>query len=269
MTQGVVFFAFNSGPIDYVRIAQWNAANVRRHLNLPVTLITDTHVDDPIFDQVILVENVEADRRIFFDQDKLVPWRNRGRCSAYELSPYDTTLLLDVDYVVASTKLLYLLGDSRDFVCHQRAEDVTQFTDSNIETFGEHRMPMSWATVVKFNRSYIAEQVFDIMAMVQNNYAHYADLYRFRHAPFRNDYALSIALALVNGHSVDPVFDMARPLLNVNPAHEVRQLDTDYYEIKYTKMVNQELKPFKITVYKQDIHVMGKSFLESLIEANQ
>lgn len=267
MTQGVVFFAFNSGPIDYVRIASWNAANVHRHLNLPVTLITDTPVDDPVFDQVILVDNTQADQRIFFDQDRLVPWRNRGRCAAYELSPYDTTLLLDVDYVVASTKLVHILKDSRDFVCHQRALEITQPTDT-AETFGQHRMPMSWATVIKFDRSYLAEQIFDIMAMVQNNYPHYANLYKFRHAPFRNDYALSIALALVNGHCIDPVFDSPWPLLNVNPAHEVQQLDEDYYEIKYIKTVNQENKPFKIAVYKQDIHVMGKSFLENLIEAN-
>lgn len=267
MTQGVVFFAFNSGPIDYVRIARWNAVNVQRHLNLPVTLITDAPVSDPIFDQVILVDNAQADQRIFFDQDQLVPWRNRGRCTAYELSPYNTTLLLDVDYVVASNNLLHLFSDPRDFVCHQRVHDVTQFTDS-IETFGQHRMPMSWATVVKFTRSTVAEQVFDIMSMVQNNYSHYADLYKFRHAPFRNDYALSIALALVNGHSVDPVFDIPWRMFNVNPAHEVRQLDNDYYEIKYTKTVNQEVKPFRITVYKQDIHVMGKSFLENLIDTN-
>jgi len=267
MTQGVVFFAFNSGPIDYVRIAQWNAANVHRHLNLPVTLITDTPVADPVFDQVILVDNTQTDQRIFFDQDHLVAWRNRGRCAAYEISPYDTTLLLDVDYVVASSKLLNLLEDSRDFVCHQRAIELTQPTDS-VETFGQHRMPMSWATVVKFNRSIVAEQIFDIMAMVQNNYPHYADLYKFRHAPFRNDYALSIALALVNRHSVDPVFDSPWPLLNVNPGHEVRRLDEDYYEIKYTKMVNNENKLFRITVYKQDLHVMGKSFLEKLIDAN-
>lgn len=267
MTQGVVFFAFNSGPIDYVRIAQWNAQNIQRHLNLPVTLITDNPVTTSVFDQVILVNNTQADQRIFFDQDQLVPWRNRGRCAAYDLSPYDTTLLLDVDYIVASAKLTCLLNDPRDVVCHQRAMELTQTTDV-VETFGEHRMPMSWATVIKFNRSYIAEQIFDVMAMVQNNYSHYADLYKFRHAPFRNDYALSIALALVNGHSIDPVFDCPWPLLNVNPAQEVRRLDEDYYEIKYTKMVGQENKTARIAVYKQDLHVMGKSFLENLIDAN-
>lgn len=269
MTQGVVFFAFNSGPIDYVRIAEWNAQNVQRHLNLPVTLITDNPVNSSVFDQVVLINNTDADQRIFFDQDTLVPWRNRGRCAAYELSPYDTTLLLDVDYVVASAKLTYLLSDPRDFVCHRRAFDITKPTTDAIETFGQHRMPMSWATVIKFNRSTIAEQIFDIMAMVQNNYQHYADLYKFRHAPFRNDYALSIALALVNGHSVDPIFDSPWPLLNVNPAHEVQQLDEDYYEIKYTKMIGQEHKTARIAVYKQDLHVMGKSFLENLIATNQ
>ena len=269
MTRGVVFFAFNSGPIDYIRIAEWNARNVQRHLDLPVTLITDNPVTSDIFDQIILVDDVQADQRIFFDQDTLVPWRNRGRCAVYDLSPYDTTLLLDVDYVVASDRLSTMFEDPREFICHQSSLDLTHPVYVPTETFGEHCMHMSWATVIKFTRSQVAEFIFDIMAMVQNNYSHYADLYKFRHAPFRNDYALSIALALVNGHSINRVFDCAWPLINVNPAHQVRQLNQDCYEITYTRMVDQKIKPFKIFVSGQDIHVMGKSHLESLIATNQ
>jgi hypothetical protein len=32
-------------------------------------------------------------------------WNNKGRYNAYELSPYDETIILDVDYVLNSNKL--------------------------------------------------------------------------------------------------------------------------------------------------------------------
>ena len=41
LTQGVVIFAFNNEATDYIAMAAWSAKNIRRHLELPVALITD------------------------------------------------------------------------------------------------------------------------------------------------------------------------------------------------------------------------------------
>ena len=41
LSQGVVIFAFNNEQTDYIAMAAWSAKNIRRHLNLPVALVTD------------------------------------------------------------------------------------------------------------------------------------------------------------------------------------------------------------------------------------
>ena len=41
LTQGVVIFAFNNEATDYIAMAAWSAKNIRRHLNLPVAVVTD------------------------------------------------------------------------------------------------------------------------------------------------------------------------------------------------------------------------------------
>ena len=70
-------------------------------------------------------------------------------------------LLLDVDYVVASDRLSTMFEDPREFICHQSALDLTHPVYVPTETFGEHCMHMSWATVIKFTRSKVAEFIFD------------------------------------------------------------------------------------------------------------
>ena len=41
MTRGVLIFAQNNSDIDYVQIAIFSAKQVKTHLNVPVTLVTE------------------------------------------------------------------------------------------------------------------------------------------------------------------------------------------------------------------------------------
>lgn len=265
MSTGVVFFAHNTESIDYVRIAEWNAKNVQRHLNLPVTLITSTPTDSFTFDNVIVVDKPDGEPRLFQDQTVNNTWRNKGRADVYKLSPYDTTLLLDVDYIVASNQLKILLDDPRDFICPTQAYEATQ-THSDLNTLGQHNFPMAWATVVKFNKSTEAKLIFDTMHMVQANYRHYSELYSFLLKPFRNDFALSIALTMLSGHLVTQRYSTPFKLINVNPTTKVTRLLEDRYELTYERMINKKLTPRRIKVDGLDIHVMGKSYLEALCD---
>ena len=106
MTRGVILFAFNSPKYNYYEMAKHTAKRVEHFLKLPVTLVTD---DDSmpkdeyeLWDKVV---KITPDKNNFRDWGM---WINKGRYMAYELSPYNETLLLDVDYIVNSTKLLTL-----------------------------------------------------------------------------------------------------------------------------------------------------------------
>ena len=265
MTRGALIFAFNNEQTDYLEMAAWSAENIRRHLNIPVAVVTDRADADRnrSFDQVIKALPDTGGTRYFEDYEATVSWHNAGRTDAYTLSPWDQTLVLDADYVVASDQLKILLDSNQEFLAHALAYDITGTNNfSGLNHYGEHHMPMSWATVMMFRRSTHAELIFDCMQMIRANWRHYKDLYRISSSTYRNDHALSIALGIVNGQTLEyPSIPWA--LASVTPEHAVTRTAKDCYRIDY---VDQEKRPRWTTIHNQDFHAMGKRHLEKIIE---
>jgi hypothetical protein len=262
MTTGVLIFAYNNEHIDYLAMANWSAKNIRRHLGLPVAVVTDqVPPANYYFEQTIYAATTSQQTRKFADIDSSVTWFNGNRVDAYALSPWQQTLVLDADYVVASDQLKTVLAIKHDFVAHGRAYDVTNhpgFDEHN--TFGRNRMPMSWATVMMFRRSSYAKMIFDLMTMIKNNWNHYCNLYGIGRTTYRNDYALSIALNITSGHTLNSP-SIPWNLASVSHEHQLTQVDRDTYRVDY---VNQQQKP-RWTVLKQDFHAMGKGHLGAII----
>ena len=94
---------------------------------------------------------------------------------------------------------------------------------------------------------------------------HYAALFNFTSRPFRNDYALSLALLLVNGHEQPLWSDLPWPLFNATPECEIELTDSEW-NIRYQRMTNNELKTWRVSVSGIDLHIMGKSNLEKICE---
>ena len=265
MTKGVVIFAFNNEQIDYLAMASWSARNIRRHLDLPTCVITD--VTDTArtadFDQVVLTQPQQTQQhRYFHDYKASATWHNTNRSSVHDLTPWDHTLVLDADFVVASDQLKLLFNIDQDFIAHRMAYDVTGFTAFNDNNwFGTYQMPMSWATVMCFRRSKKAQLIFDTMQMNRDNWLHYRQLYSVSENTFRNDFALSIAMNLVDGHtlSTPPIpWDLASITANT----KLTQLDPDTYKISY---VTGDDKPRWIVLKQQDFHAMGKQALGEIV----
>jgi hypothetical protein len=117
LTQGVLIFAFNNEHIDYIAMAAWSAKNIRRHLNLPVACVTDNPeaAAQYEFEHIVVTAPDTGGARYFADYKQTITWHNAGRINAYELSPFDQTLVLDADYVVASDRLLDVLKIPQQF----------------------------------------------------------------------------------------------------------------------------------------------------------
>ena len=264
MTTGVLIFAYNNEHIDYLAMANWSAKNIRRHLQLPVAVVTNTAPPREYkFEQTIIAETNGRFTRKFNDIAESVTWYNGNRMDAYNLSPWARTLVLDADYVVASNQLLTLLTLDQDFLAHKTASDVTNspaFNEHNV--FGRNRMPMWWATVMMFRRSEKAEMIFNCMHMIRDNWDHYRNLYGVTKITYRNDFALSIALNIVNGHTLD---HNAIPwsLASLSHEHKLTQIGEDNYRADYIV----DNKPRYITL-KQDFHAMGKGHLGAIIANN-
>ena len=265
MTTGALIFAFDNESTDYVAMAGWSAERIRRHLKIPTAIVTDADPTDPRLgaaDRVINAEPVSGGKRRAEDYQSKVTWYNVGRTDAYTLSPWDQTLVLDADYVVCSNELATVLGSPQDFMCHRYAWDMTSIDNfEGLNYFGHNRMPMWWATVMMFRKSNMAQYIFDCMNMVRENWLHYKNLYHFPSGQYRNDYALSIALGIVSGHTLQ-VDNIPFGLATILPGPTLRQLDTDYFEIAYT---GQDKKSKTMAWHGMDFHAMGKKQLGDII----
>jgi|DEB3_MinimDraft_2_1074329.scaffolds.fasta_scaffold14054_2 hypothetical protein len=269
MTTGAVIFAFNNEKTDYVKMAAWSAKRIRRWLDIPTTVITDS-LDPELsnqFDRVIHAAPETGGSRYFEDYAGSVSWHNAGRTSAYNLSPYDQTLVLDSDYVVCSNQLQAIINAPQDFLAHRTALDATRPDEPFLDTFGRNRFPMWWATVMMFRKSITAQYIFDSMTMIKANYQHYRDLYGITERNYRNDYALSIALGLVSGHTLQ-VDSIPWPMISVLPSAELEKNSAGNNEIWTIKYPGADGKPKTIGIAGQDFHAMGKRHLEAAIETH-
>lgn len=265
LTQGVVIFAFNNEATDYISMAAWSAKNIRRHLNLPVAVVTDDPEAAAMhqFEHVVVTAPDTGGSRHFADYGTTVTWHNAGRINAYELSPFDQTLVLDADYVVASDALLDVLKIPQQFAAFKDSFDVANLT--NLDTFGAHHMPMWWATVMMFRRGNISQYIFDSMQMIRANWQHYRDLYGIHQSNYRNDYALSIALGLVAG-AEQSVHEIYGSMVNIMPEPRLTWIEQDHYEVEYINADGQ----LKTMSWKgMDFHAMGKKHLETIVAANR
>jgi len=250
MTTGALIFARNNEHTDYVAMAHWSAKNIERHIGIPTHIVTDD-------------SRTDSGSRNFLDTGAGT-WHNTNRMDAYKLSPWDRTLVLDADYVVASDQLRSVLDSDQDFLAHRWAYDVTGCNNfEGLNYFGDVRMPMWWATVMVFNKSRQAELIFDTMAMVRDNWEHYRNIYKNNKPTYRNDHALSIALLVVNGHTLN---HRAIPwqLASLTPEHQLTQIDQDRYRIDF---VNTEGRPRWIEL-RQDFHAMGKQQLGDIVASS-
>jgi hypothetical protein len=248
MNRGVVIFATDSDSIKYTAMAQWSADRIQRHLGLPVTVING--------------QDLSPQQRWFDDFGSNVDWYNSDRSDAWNLSPYDETLVLDADYVVSSDCLIKLFETKQDFLAMGEAYDVTGLRE-NINQFGRYNMPMAWATVMFFRRSRLARAVFEMMQMIREHWHHYRDLYGFPGSLFRNDYALSIALNTLHGHQGRwPAIPWK--MASLDPEHKLTQLDQDRFEVIYSK---PDGRRSRIMIDGQDFHAMCKRDLGAIVDA--
>jgi len=265
MTTGALIFAFNNEKTDYVKMATWSAERVRHFLSIPVAIVTDS--TDPglsrSFEHVIHVEPQTGGSRYFDDYADSVSWHNAGRTDAYSLSPFDTTLVLDSDYVVCSNGLAKYLDAPQDFLAFREAYNLTDPRQEFMSTFGRNRFPMWWATVMLFRKSPTAQYIFDCMEMIKNNWQHYRELYGIVEKNYRNDYALSIALGIVSGHTL-AVDSFPGALASVMPDTELLRInpDPEVWEIRYK--IGSKNQRFGFAGL--DFHAMGKKYLEAVID---
>ena len=219
MPRGYVMFAHNNPSIDYGTLALCNALLIKKNLKEhAVALITDSgtigwleqqYADEIIrlaFDRIIIDElkDSEAGSRRYHDTrytNFIDSYKNTNRPNVFDISPFEETVMIDSDYLMLDNTMDLVWDNVEDFMCNRETSDL----DHKLNNFGfENRfnsmsIPLYWATAVYFRKTEKSKLIFQMMNFIKENYAYYQYLYQFAHSGyFRNDYALSIAIHLLN-----------------------------------------------------------------------
>jgi hypothetical protein len=208
MTTGALIFAQNNGLVDYVKLAVFAASQIKKYLNIPVTLATDSPgwlnsaYPNHCFDTVIEISAKSGGRKTFHDgtlSSKIFEWKNTSRSQIYDLTPYDRTLVIDSDYIINSSVLAPALERDADLQIYKNSFDLADWRpNSEFQRVNEQSIPFYWATTFIFNKNQITEEFFNLVSFIQSNWIYFRTLYNIESSAFRNDYAFSIAIHSMN-----------------------------------------------------------------------
>ena len=277
MTNGVIIFAQNNASLDYIKLAVFAARQVQKHLDMPVSLITDSTAwleqsqPDHPFDKVIeIYDGVQQQKRTFFDGklfSKSLEWKNFARNQAYTLSPYDTTLVIDSDYIINTDNFKQAFDVDADLQIYSDGMDLAEWrSDDEFRRIHDRSIKFYWATAFIFKKNSTMESFFNLISYIRSNWDYYRMLYDIDTSLFRNDYAFSIAIHIFNS-KIDNDFAVELP------GKIIYSRDTDI-------LVDMKESSMKFLIEKQnyqgeyvlaktndlDVHVMNKFSLSRFID---
>ena len=280
MTQGILIYAHNTRAVDYALLSVISAGLAKKHLSMPASLVTDDstvswmkqsqifNLAEKIFENIIVADRpVTNNQRRLYDgeNNSTVPFVNVNRDTAWSLTPYDRTLLIDSDFLIFSDVLNkywnidcdLLIGESINDIYSQ---DRMKYLDRHVSDTG---VKLYWATTVMFTKNQNTRLFFDTVNHVKENYRYYADVFRFDHRQFRNDIAFSVSKHILDGY-VESNLGTLPPILSA--------LDRDIlYEVndqRLTFLIDHKLDSnyCAAAISGVDIHIMNK---QSIIRNQQ
>lgn len=280
--KGALIFARNNAQIDYIKQARFSAQRIRKHLDIPTSIVTDsveylqnTYKDyNEVFDQVIEVPyKTEFTNKKYFDGSgvfKHLQFKNDLRTKAYELTPYDETLLLDSDYVIANDLFKNCFAQEHDFLIYKDAKDLTNFRNTEeFQKISDTSVDFYWATVIYFKKSEQNKIFFDLTQHIQENWDHYNSIFQVNKGIFRNDHVFSIAIHIMNGYQKG---DFAHKLPGIKYYTADRDILWDFEDDNFFFLLEKqnhlgEYTPLRIK--GSSVHVMNKFSLNRIIDKGE
>jgi hypothetical protein len=283
MNKGVLIFAHNSRDIDYALLSLIAGGLAKKFLKVPVSLVTDDstvkwlksskkyrHACN-VFENIILIDRptTENSRRLNDGAlSKVVPFINGSRASAWEITPYDRTLLIDSDYLIFSDILSEYWDYDLSFMISPAMNDIKGDRIGVLDTWiADESIRMSWATTIMFTKNQESKNYFDLVEHIKHNYKLYSEIFRFDYRTYRNDIAFSIAKHILHGFepndsgNLPPIFTIQ----DKDVVHSVNELGIKCL-IQDTSTTNMNIA----NISKRDVHVMNKQsiirFADNLVK---
>lgn len=236
--RGILVFATNTETTDYIAIARKTCKLAGQILNLPYTIVTSEN--ETIFNS-----------RYDIDTETQVSWNNFNRYKAYELSPYNETLVIDADYLILDNNLTKIFDLNFDYLIQKSSYALTQSWPNIMGPYSHEHV---WATVFAFKKTEKAKLFFSLVERIQNNYGYYHSLFNIRERNYRNDYAFAMADIILNGYKISN-FGIPGNMLTID------QKINSIGFIKNSLVIKDNNKSYICPI--TNLHIMSKSYLQS------
>jgi hypothetical protein len=277
MTTGAVIFAQNNNTVDYTKLAIFAAARIKKHLGIPVSLITDskqwvldTYPDHGIDDFIKIPYIKPNQSKQFFDgslTSQRFDWKNELRNNVYDLSPYDKTLVIDSDYILNSNVLAPALENDYDLQIYQHSFDLASERSSpEFTRINQYSIPFYWATVFVFQKNIVTQSFFILVDYIKSNWTYFRILYNIESTLFRNDFAFSIAIHIMNGKT-NGEFAVELPGTMTYATDKDVLISIDDTKLKFLVEKKDHLGEYLVAKTTGiDVHVMNKLSLGRYID---
>ena len=193
MSKGFCFVAQNNATTDYVKQACVLAVSIHRHNNNQLlSLITNDNVPQKykvLFDKIIPIEKDDA-------KNEEIKFQNR--CKIFDLTPYNQTIVMDVDMLVTrNIKQWWSYLNNYDLfftsnVLTYRNELIT--SDWHRQVFVKNNLPNLYNGFWFFKKNKKAKQYFVLLKIITEHWKIFFDKYLPNKK--QNFYSVDVASAI-------------------------------------------------------------------------
>ena len=276
--KGILLIAYNNNQIDYAKLAVLAAHHAKKFMDgIHVTLMTDeptltalfannTKKQVKIFDHII-VEDIQHESNTRTHHDS--PWyefstqfSNKNKHTIYEKTPYEQTLMVDVDYLICNDSLSQIFETDAGLSMYKDAISTRNYEPRIWEQkLHPNGIDMWWSTLVYWRSdSEEARLFFNVWQHVKENYDYYKFLYKFPGKLYRTDYAASIAVHLINGQYKNN-WTAQLPGKVMRYSDQIDELTHVHSSRDLVFLCPDPKEPWKVTcsrIQDENIHIMNK-----------
>lgn len=285
-SKGVLLFAQNNSKINYLGLAILCAKCVKNNLgqDTKISVVTDQYslnwgnnksLSSDLFDQIIFDSGDKSPENLRLYRDTQYHtvtdnFKNSSRSNAYDLSPYDETLLIDVDYFILNDNLNSVWNNTEDFLINKSAKSLLhkplEGNEFRLNPFG---IRMYWATLIYFKKTSKAKLVFSLVEHIKECWDYYCYVYDFPSGLYRNDYAFSIAIHMLSGYSDNDSYVKSFPIPEILTALDLDQFIEFENKNTIKFYVNDPMQQHKFYISKiknVNVHCMNKISILNKLE---
>lgn len=268
MSKGLLFHAENNEEIDYVELAIASALMAKYRMDVPVALMVDEESYassdksflKKTFDEIVIIPPTKLKQeRLYANSDTKarLSFNNENRINIYDYTPFDETLILDVDYLVYDDSLNTVWGSEHLMISSEAISVLNNRLGIFDRRLFDKGIKMRWATVFYFQKGPMAKRFFELVKEVRKNYFYYTHIYQTRYKYYRNDYAFSIAAHMLNDFNDDgyAVKELPIKILTSLPYDKIHNIKKDYIQLLSKDYLTPNYLPVRLNT---NVHILNK-----------